>query len=75
MLCCKAQQLTNPGQISASLTSFARVIDEYNKLAKQEPVETKKDKAVERVKNFKTELSEYRDRFDALKKESEVRVC
>ncbi|KAF2010384.1 protein transport protein BOS1 [Aaosphaeria arxii CBS 175.79] len=55
------------GQISASLTSFSRTIDDYSKLAKQEPVQTKQEKAFERVKTFRTELSEYRDAFQRIK--------
>ncbi|KAL1608589.1 Protein transport protein bos1 [Paraconiothyrium brasiliense] len=64
------------GQISASLASFARTIDDYNKLAKQEPIQTKQEKAFERVKNFKAELDEYRENFGRIKSANEdvVRV-
>lgn len=55
------------GQISASLTSFSRTIDDYAKLAKQEPIQTKQEKAFERVKNFKAELNEYRENFGRIK--------
>ncbi|KAH7128759.1 v-SNARE protein-like protein Bos1 [Dendryphion nanum] len=55
------------GQISASLTSFSRTIDDYAKLAKQEPVATKQEKAFERLKNFRAELTEYRDSFQRIK--------
>ncbi|KAF1995314.1 protein transport protein BOS1 [Amniculicola lignicola CBS 123094] len=55
------------GQINASLTSFSRTIDDYAKLAKQEPVQTKQEKAFERLKNFKTELGEYREEFRRVK--------
>jgi hypothetical protein len=67
-------QLTVPGQINASLTSFSRTIDEYNKLAKQELVPEKQTKAYDRVKNFRTELSDYRDQFERLRKENDERV-
>ncbi|KAF2870564.1 v-SNARE protein-like protein Bos1 [Massariosphaeria phaeospora] len=59
------------GQISASLTSFARTIDDYAKLAKQEPVQTKQEKAFERLKTFKSELGEYRDSFQRIKSVNE----
>jgi Golgi SNAP receptor complex protein 2 len=59
------------GQISASLTSFARTIDDYGKLAKQEPVPAKQEKAFERVKNFRTELDEYRESWRRVKSANE----
>lgn len=55
------------GSLSASLTAFQKTIDEYNSLAKQELNPAKQDKATERIRNFRTELSEYRKEFDALK--------
>ncbi|KAI9655620.1 MAG: protein transport protein bos1 [Bathelium mastoideum] len=61
------------GQVNASLTSFSRTIDEYSKLSKQELVPAKQEKAYERVKNFRTELSDYRERFDRLKKQIDER--
>ncbi|KAF2837257.1 transporter bos1 [Patellaria atrata CBS 101060] len=61
------------GQINASLTSFNRTIDDYNKLAKQELVPEKQRKAQERVKTFRTELADYRDHFSRLKQETEAR--
>jgi Golgi SNAP receptor complex protein 2 len=66
--------LMTPGQINASLTSFSRTVDDYNKLAKQEIQPEKQQKAYERIKNFRSELSEYRDRFDRLKQELDERV-
>ncbi|KAJ4354214.1 protein transport protein bos1 [Didymosphaeria variabile] len=59
------------GQISASLASFSRTIDDYSKLAKQEPIQTKQEKAFERVKNFKAELNEYRENFGRIKSANE----
>ncbi|KAF1965393.1 protein transport protein BOS1 [Bimuria novae-zelandiae CBS 107.79] len=59
------------GQISASLTSFSRTIDDYAKLAKQEPIQTKQEKAFERVKNFRAELDEYRESFGRVKSANE----
>ncbi|KAH7359839.1 v-SNARE protein-like protein Bos1 [Pyrenochaeta sp. MPI-SDFR-AT-0127] len=58
-------------QLNASLTSFSRTIDDYGKLAKQEPVQTKQEKAFERLKNFKSELEEYRDSFKRIKSVNE----
>jgi hypothetical protein len=58
-------------QLNASLTSFARTIDDYGKLAKQEPVQTKAEKAQERLKNFRAELEEYRANFKRIKSANE----
>lgn len=62
------------GQINASLTSFSRTLDDYNRLAKQEIVEDKKEKALGRVKNFRSELADFREQYDRLKKEREEAV-
>jgi Golgi SNAP receptor complex protein 2 len=62
------------GQINTSLLSFSRTIEDYNKLAKQELVPDKQTKAYDRIKNFRTELSDYRDRFEKLKHETEEKV-
>ncbi|KAF2402054.1 transporter bos1 [Trichodelitschia bisporula] len=59
------------GQINASLTSFSRTIEDYNKLAKQELVAEKQAKAFERVKTFRTELTDYRARLEHTKREAE----
>ncbi|KAJ4364432.1 protein transport protein bos1 [Neocucurbitaria cava] len=58
-------------QLNASLTSLSRTIDEYGKLAKQEPVQTKQEKAFERLKNFRSELEEYRESFKRIKSVNE----
>ncbi|KAI1340218.1 transport protein BOS1 [Xylariaceae sp. FL0016] len=55
------------GSISASLTAFSRTLDEYSALAKQELNPAKQEKAFDRIKNFRTELSEFRSEFDSLK--------
>jgi hypothetical protein len=62
------------GQINTSLLSFSRTIEDYNKLAKQELVPDKQTKAYDRIKNFRTELSDYRERFERLKHETEEKV-
>lgn len=59
------------GQISASLTSFSRIIDDYSEMAKKELIPAKQEKARERIKNFRTELVDYRQYFDSLKKDRE----
>lgn len=69
---CSADRIS--GQISASLTSFARTVDDYNKLAKQELVPDKQTKAFERVKTFRSDQADYRERFDRLKAEADQRV-
>jgi Golgi SNAP receptor complex protein 2 len=55
------------GSLSASLTAFARTLDEYNTLAKQELNPAKQEKAFERIRNFRAELHDYRLQFDTLK--------
>lgn len=55
------------GALSASLTAFARTIDEYQSLAKQEPVAPKQEKAHERIRNFRAELADFRSQLDTLK--------
>jgi len=59
------------GQISASLTSLSRTIDDYNQHAKNELIPTKQEKAFERVKTFRAELLDYRSQFEKLKRERE----
>ncbi|KAI1497752.1 V-snare-domain-containing protein [Biscogniauxia marginata] len=59
------------GSISASLTAFSRTLDEYSALAKQELNPAKQEKAFDRIKNFRAELSEFRARFDSLKAQRE----
>ena len=62
------------GQISASLTSLSRTIDDYSETAKKELIPTKQEKAYERIKNFRAELLDYRQTFDHLKKDREDSV-
>ncbi|CAO1600266.1 Protein transport protein bos1 [Xanthoria calcicola] len=59
------------GQISASLTSLSRTIDDYSETAKKELIPTKQEKAHERIKTFRSDLLEYRQTFDRLKKDRE----
>lgn len=62
-------------QLNASLATFSRTVDDYGKLAKQEPVQTKQEKAFERLKNFRAELDEYRESFKRIKAANEEVVC
>ncbi|KAI5919152.1 V-snare-domain-containing protein [Camillea tinctor] len=62
------------GSLSASLTAFSRTLDEYGSLARQELNPAKQDKALERVRNFRAELTEFRAQFDALKASREDEV-
>lgn len=59
------------GELNASIASFSRTIDDYNRLAKQEIVTDKQEKALGRVKNFRVELSDYRELLDRVKRERE----
>ncbi|MCJ1479143.1 protein transport protein bos1 [Lambiella insularis] len=59
------------GQISATLTSFSRTIDDYSETAKKELNSVKQEKAWERIKNFRAEMLEYRQRFETLKGQRE----
>lgn len=56
------------GNVSASLASFVKTVDEYNALAKQEIVPKKQEEALERVRKFRDDLSSFRSEVDALKK-------
>jgi Golgi SNAP receptor complex protein 2 len=64
-------QFADQAQLNASLATFSRTIDDYGKLAKQEPVQTKQEKAFERLKNFRAELDEYRESFKRIKSANE----
>ena len=59
------------GQISSSLTSFSRTLDSYSDLAKTELNPSKKEKALERIKSFRGELSDYRGQLASLKIQAE----
>lgn len=61
------------GQITTSLTSLQRTVDEYASLAAQELVPEKQQKAQERTKTFRAELVDYRERFTALKSDLDAK--
>ncbi|CAG9940149.1 unnamed protein product [Clonostachys rosea f. rosea IK726] len=56
------------GNVSASLATFTKSIDEYNALARQEIVPKKQEEAIERVRKFREDLSSFRSDIDVLKK-------
>ncbi|KAI0416521.1 V-snare-domain-containing protein [Xylaria grammica] len=62
------------GSLSASLTAFSRTLDEYSALAKQELNPAKQEKAHERLRNFRSELTQFRNDVDALKAQREAAV-
>ncbi|RMD44137.1 hypothetical protein DV735_g1039, partial [Chaetothyriales sp. CBS 134920] len=62
------------GQISTTLTSLSRTIEDYQFLTRSETNAEKKDKAEERLKNFKADLLSYRAQFDQLKKERDAAI-
>lgn len=62
------------GQIAASLASLSRTVDDYSALSKKELIPAKQEKAFERAKNFRTELGDYRQQFDSLRKAREDAV-
>ena len=66
--------LRSQGQIQASLTSFSRTIDEYAETSKKELNAEKQEKAHGRIKNFRSELAEYRQVLEHLKKDREAEV-
>ncbi|KAH6889385.1 hypothetical protein B0T10DRAFT_529375 [Thelonectria olida] len=59
------------GNVSASLASFSKTLDEYQSLARQEIVPKKQEEAFERVKRFREDLSDFRTQVDSLKKTRE----
>lgn len=70
----RCQHISPPGQIAASLASLSRTVDDYSGLSKKELIPEKQEKAFERVKNFRNELTDYRTQFDRLRKEREESV-
>ncbi|ATY60710.1 membrin [Cordyceps militaris] len=55
------------GNVSVTLATFAKAIDEYNSLARQEIVPKKQGEAFERVKRFRDDLAGFRGQVDNLK--------
>lgn len=59
------------GNVSVTLATFTKAIDEYNSLARQEIVPKKQEEAFERVKKFREDLAGFRGQVDSLKKARE----
>ncbi|KXL47269.1 MAG: hypothetical protein FE78DRAFT_69467 [Acidomyces sp. 'richmondensis'] len=59
------------GQLTTSLTSFARTLDEYQKSVEDELNPERVEKGKERVANFRRELLDFKSRFAELKHERE----
>ncbi|KAJ3476828.1 hypothetical protein NLG97_g9005 [Lecanicillium saksenae] len=59
------------GNVSVTLATFTKAIDEYNSLARQEIVPKKQEEAFERVKKFREDLAGFRGQVDNLKKARE----
>lgn len=64
----------NPGQISTTLTSFSRTIDDYADTTKKELNSTKAEKATDRIATFRSELRDYRQRYADLKKDRDEQL-
>ncbi|TWU78485.1 protein transport protein bos1 [Metarhizium rileyi] len=56
------------GNVSASVSSFTKTLDDYHRLAHQEIVPRKQEEAFERVKRFREDLSDFRTQIDGLRK-------
>ncbi|KAK7398406.1 Protein transport protein bos1 [Neonectria punicea] len=56
------------GNVSASISSFTKTLDEYQSIARQEIVPKKQEEAFERVKRFREDLSDFRSQVDSLRK-------
>ncbi|RDA92690.1 hypothetical protein CP533_3709 [Ophiocordyceps camponoti-saundersi (nom. inval.)] len=56
------------GNVSASLATFSKTLDEYQQLARQELIQKKQEEAFERIKKFRLDLSDFRSQIDAIKK-------
>ena len=63
--------ITGKGQITTSLTSFTRTLDDYAKAIADELVLEKKQRDEDRFINFRSELLDYKTRFANLKQEVE----
>ncbi|KAK7206853.1 membrin [Myxozyma melibiosi] len=59
------------GQISATLATLQRTIEEYDAVARRELVPAKQDKAFARIRNFRSEIADARTQFEKLKRERE----
>lgn len=66
--------LHSAGQISATIASFYRTLEDYSDTAKKELNSAKQEKARDRIKAFRAELQDYRQRFDTIKRSRDEAV-
>ncbi|KAA8915174.1 hypothetical protein TRICI_002669 [Trichomonascus ciferrii] len=66
--------LSLQGQISATLTSFGRTVDDYAHATANEIVPERKEKAEARVAKFRAEIVDAKERFQRLKKQREEAI-
>jgi len=59
------------GQISASLASFNRTIDDYDSMAKREVIKSKQEKALMRVQKFRADYMDLRKDFEHSRAQAE----
>ncbi|UZP35257.1 hypothetical protein NXS19_003073 [Fusarium pseudograminearum] len=69
--CGKATSPSEIGNVSASIATFTKTLDDYQSLARQEIVPKKQEEAFARVKRFRENLSDFRGQIDSLKKARE----
>lgn len=62
------------GQISASLASMSRTIDDYDSMARREMIKAKQEKATSRVQKFRQDYTELRKEFERLRSANEEQV-
>ncbi|KAK9446708.1 uncharacterized protein V1518DRAFT_423350 [Limtongia smithiae] len=62
------------GQISATLASLERTIDQYDGMARRELVPAKQEKAFARIRNFRTDASDARHQLEELRQQREDAV-
>lgn len=70
----KILTLNIPGQLSATLASFQRTLDDYAVAADQEIIPERKEQAKTRIEGFRSELSDIREEFRQLKLQREESV-
>uniref|UniRef100_A0A060T5L8 Protein transport protein BOS1 n=1 Tax=Blastobotrys adeninivorans TaxID=409370 RepID=A0A060T5L8_BLAAD len=66
--------LSLQGQISATLTSFSRTVDDYASAAKNEIVAERTEKANQRIEAFRKQIVESREQFKRLKQQREESI-
>ncbi|GAA6044076.1 hypothetical protein JCM8097_005021 [Rhodosporidiobolus ruineniae] len=54
-------------QLTTALATFDRTIDDYDQLARREIIDSKRDKALQRIQHFRQEHSQLRKEYDRVK--------